>query len=146
MKPNYINDFNQNVVFPKGYGRFPYIIIKAGYALFIQIPIHFNVENNDVENFPGTHVNGIDEKLIKIYAYDKFSPLHDILIEHCRLIKSKIEADKGQPVRLCLVEGENEAHYFEANSDFPSTSIPLGGTLITQAHGVIGLVSDHFIR
>lgn len=146
METNNINAFNQKVVFPKGFGIFPYIIIKAGYALYMQVPIHFNVENEDVENFPGTHLNGIAEELIQAYTSDKSSPLHDILIEHCRSIKKKIEEDKGQPVRLCLVEGENKAHYFEVDSDFPSTSIPKGGSLITQTHGLIGMGSDHFIK
>jgi len=146
MENNDTSWFKSKANFPNGFGRFPYIILKVGYAIYMQIPIHFNVENEDSENFPGTHINDIDEYLLESYIKDKSSPLHQILIDHCRKIKHKLEKDKGQSVRLCLVEGENIAHYFEVDSDFPHTSIPKGGTLITQTHEVISIVSDHFIK
>ena len=47
-------------LFTKGYGKFPYVILKVGHAIYMQIPIHFN-KNNDLLNYPGTQINNIDE-------------------------------------------------------------------------------------
>ena len=32
-----------------GYGQFPYIIFKVGYALFMQIPIHFLKPGQEID-------------------------------------------------------------------------------------------------
>lgn len=58
--------------FTKGYGQFPYVILKTGNALFMQIPIHFN-KNNDIENYPGTHINEISKTVLDNYEIDKSS-------------------------------------------------------------------------
>ena len=131
--------------FPEGFGKFPYIILKAGYALYMQIPIQINPDSDDLNKFPGTHLNDIDPFLIEAYRKDNTSVLHDILLEHTEAIKEKIEADKKRPVRLCLVEAENRAYYFEGNEVLFKSSIPSGGTLITQTEGVIGMGVPHFL-
>ena len=48
----------QHQNFINGYGNFPYIILKTGYAIFMQIPIHFNA-NGDFVNYPGTSLEDI---------------------------------------------------------------------------------------
>lgn len=139
------NHFNQKLIsFPKGFGSFPYIVLKAGYALYMQIPIHFNVENEDVKNYPGTHVNNIDQHIIDQYQADKSSTLHDILIEHCQNLKNKIESDTSKPARLCLVEGEKIAYYFDEDQINFGESIPKGGTLITNSNQIIGMGIKHY--
>jgi hypothetical protein len=80
-------------LFLNGYGKFPYIILKTGYAIFMQIPIHFNA-NGDFDNYPGTSLDGISEDLILEYRKDITSELHDKIIEHCKWVKSKIEAKR----------------------------------------------------
>ena len=79
--------------FKKGYGKFPYIILKTGYAIYMQIPIHFNTQG-DYINFPGTNLNDISEELISDYENDKTSELHDRLIAHCKWVKHKMETEK----------------------------------------------------
>ena len=45
------SNWHEHKMFKDGYGKFPYVILKVGYALFMQIPIHFN-KNNDFINYP----------------------------------------------------------------------------------------------
>ena len=130
--------------FIKGYGKFPYVILKVGYALFMQIPIHFN-KNNDIINYPGSHINGVSETDLKAYEYNKLSSLHEKIIEHCQWMKNKIEADRGGTVKMCLVEGPDVSYYFEGDTIDFSTNIPGGGTLLTQDHKVIGMNVKHYL-
>lgn len=57
-------------MFYNGYGKFPYIILKAGDAMFMQIPIHFNT-NGDFENYPGTNLDDISDELLADYKKEK---------------------------------------------------------------------------
>jgi len=131
--------------FPEGFGKFPYIILKAGYAIYMQIPIQINPESDDLNKFPGTHLNDIDLFLIEAYRKDKTSVLHDILLEHTEAIKEKIEADTNRPARLCLVEAEDRAYYFDGDTVSFNSSIPSGGTLVTHTNSVIGIDVPHFL-
>jgi hypothetical protein len=130
--------------FINGYGKFPYVILKIGSALFMQIPIHFN-KNNNLINYPGSHINGISETDLKAYEYNKLSSLHEKIIEHCKWMKNKIEADRGGTVKMCLVEGPDVSYYFEGDTIDFSTNIPGGGTLLTQDHKVIGMNVKHYL-
>jgi hypothetical protein len=129
--------------FKKGYGKFPYIILKEGHAIYMQIPIHFNA-NGDYINFPGTNLNDISNELLTDYENDKTSELHDMLIEHCKSIKNKLESDKNQKARICLVEGPKITYYFEGDDITFSTSIPDGGTLVTQQDKILAMNTEHF--
>ena len=130
--------------FKKVYGKFPYIILKTGYAIYMQIPIHFNT-NGDYLNFPGTNLNDISEELISDYENDKTSELHDRLIAHCKWVKSKMEADKNREARICLVEGPDIAYFFEGDKVTFSNSIPYGGTLVTQQNDVLAINANHYL-
>ena len=137
------NTSKKNNNFINGYGQFPYIIIKNGYAKYIQIPIQFN-KNNDQFNFPGTHLKVQDEILVK-YRYDKKSELHESLIKHCKELKINLEKENNSKYRVCLVEGPNNAVYFEGNEIITHTSIPKGGFLLSQDLKVIGKFVSHHI-
>ena len=130
--------------FIKGYGKFPYVILKVGYALFMQIPIHFN-KNNDIINYPGSHINGVSETDLNTYEDNKLSSLHEKIIEHCQWMKNKIEVDKGENVKMSLVEGPDVSYYFDKDEIKFSTNIPSGGTLLTQDNKVIGLNVKHHL-
>lgn len=132
------------ISFPSGFGKFPYVIFKAGHAIYMQIPIHFNVKDEDIKNYLGSHVKNIDQELLDQYKLDKNSLLHDILIEHCKRIKNKIEADTQKPAKLCLVEGEEIAYFFDGDQINFNKSIPSGGTLITQSNKIIGIGIEHY--
>lgn len=132
-------------LFISGYGKFPYIILKTGYAIFMQIPIHFNAYG-DFVNYPGTSLDGISSELILEYERDINSKLHDRLIEHCKWVKSKIEADKNREASICLVEGPKTAYYFDGDKVTFSEKIPYGGTLVTQQNKIIAMNVNHYIE
>ena len=142
------NDLPENwyehKLFTNGYGKFPYIILKSGYAIFMQIPIHFN-SNGDFDNNPGTSIDGVSSQEIADYEVDKKSKLHDRIIEHCKWVKSKIEAGKNREANICLVEGPEIAYYFNGDSVKFSDKIPHGGTLVTQQNKIIAMNVDHYI-
>lgn len=129
--------------FKKGYGKFPYIILKTGYAIYMQIPIHFNT-NGDYLNFPGTNLNDISEALLADYNNDKSTELHDRLIDHCKWLKAKIESDKNREARICLVEGPEIGYFFEGEEVTFTNSIPCGGTLVTQQNDVLAINANHY--
>ena len=130
--------------FKNGYGKFPYIILKTGYAIYMQIPIHFNTQG-DFINFPGTNLNDISEELISDYENDKTSKLHDRLIVHCKWLKAKIESDKNREASICLVEGPEIGYFFEGEDVTYTNSIPYGGTLVTQQNDVIAMNANHYM-
>lgn len=74
VEKNSIEKSHQHQAFLNGYGKFPYIILKPGYAIFMQIPIHFKT-NGDYINFPGTNLNDISDELLADYEIDKTSEL-----------------------------------------------------------------------
>lgn len=131
-------------MFYNGYGKFPYIILKAGYAMFMQIPIHFNI-NDDFDNYPGTHIDEISEAELTEYQRDKTGELHNRLIEHCQRIKDKIETDYNNHCNVCLVEGPETAYYFYKDDINFSTNIPRGGTLLTQDNQILAMNVEHYL-
>ena len=130
--------------FPNGYGHFPYIILKSGHAMFMQIPIHFNTMS-DFDTYPGANIEGISEHELDEYELHKSSPLHDKIMDKCRWIKNKIETDKKKPCRICLVEGPDTAYYFEEDQITFSNRPPHGGTLLTQQNKVIAMNVQHYL-
>ena len=134
----------QYQAFLNGYGKFPYIILKTGYAIFMQIPIHFNTKG-DFVNFPGTNLNDISDELLEDYKNDKKSELHDRLIEHCKWVKSKMETEKNREARICLVEGPEIGYYFDGDEVTFTKSIPSGGTLVTQQNNIIAMNAQHYL-
>ncbi len=131
-------------MFYNAYGKFPYIILKAGYAMFMQIPIHFNT-NGDFDNYPGTHINDVSEADLVDYEKDKIAELHNRLITHCQRIKNKIETDYNKPCSICLVEGPETAYYFDKDAITFSTIIPRGGTLLTQENKILAMNVEHYL-
>ncbi len=131
-------------LFKKGYGVFPYIIVKRGYAMYMQIPIHFNFHDNR-EDYPGTNINEVSETDIADYQNNTSTALHDRMIEHCKWIKSLIEKKIKVPCRLSLVEGPDKAYYFEDDTITFNSSIPNGGTLLTQDEKVLAMNVKHYI-
>ena len=134
----------QYQAFLNGYGKFPYIILKTGYTIFMQIPIRFNT-HGDFVNFPGTNLNDISNELLADYEKYKTSELHDRLIEHCKWVKAKLEADKNREARICLVEGPEIAYYFDGDEINFTNSIPSGGTLVTQQNNILAMNANHYL-
>jgi hypothetical protein len=131
--------FELNTFLP-GYGTFPYVILKTGFALFIQIPIQIN-KYNDLVKFPGTNMNNISEEVLK-----DAEQFRELLIEHTQKMKTKIENDRKVQAQLCLVMNASEAHYFVNDTIKKSNVIPTGGALLTQGNKVMAMNREHYIE
>ena len=148
MKNNIQNLDNESLFerrsFLHGYGKFPYIIYKSGQAIYMQIPIHFN-KNNDFDNYPGIHINGIDAFSLEEYNSDMKGELHDVLIERSIWVKNQIEEQTKKLAKICLVEALDLAHFFDGDEIKFSSEIPSGGTLISQEGKILGMNINHYI-
>ncbi|MBU3681085.1 MAG: hypothetical protein FGM16_03995 [Flavobacterium sp.] len=130
--------------FKIGYGKFPYLLIKTDFNAFMQIPIHFNVNDEDL-NYPGIHINGISEAELSAYEIDKSTELHDKLIEVAKSTKKSIDEKRNDSCSLCLVEGPKIGFYFIENRIEFHESIPAGGTLITSENQILAMNVPHYI-
>lgn len=139
-----IKVFFERRSFLHGYGNFPYIIYKSGHAIYMQIPIHFN-KNNDFVNYPGIHINGIDAYSLDEYNRNFIGELHDVLIERSIWVKNQIEEQTKKTAKICLVETFDIAHFFDGDDIKFSSEIPFGGTLITQEGKIIGMNVQHYL-
>lgn len=145
MKILNINEMIQSKSsFLRGYGKFPYIIYKYGHAIYMQIPIHFN-KNNDFDHYPGIHINGISDSYLSEYLSSSKGELHDVLIERSQWTKERIEAQTQKPAKVCLVEAQDVAYFFDENGVQFSSEIPTGGALIAQCGKMMGMNIKHFI-
>ncbi len=131
--------FELNTFLP-GYGTFPYVILKTGFALFMQIPIQIN-KNDDLVKFPGTNINNVSEEVLK-----DAEQFRDLLIEHTQKMKTKIEKVKKTQAQLCLVMNASEGHYFSNDTIKKSSIIPTGGALLTQGNKVMAMNREHYIE
>lgn len=126
--------------FLPGYGTFPYVILKIGLALFIQIPIQIN-KYDDLVKLPGTNINNVSEEVQK-----DAEQFRELLIAHTLKIKTKIENDRKVQAQLCLVMNASEGHYFSYDTIKKNNIIPTGGTLLTQGHKVMAMNREHYIE
>ncbi|WP_297516080.1 hypothetical protein [Flavobacterium sp.] len=132
-------------LFPKGYGQFPYLIIKTDFKAFIQIPIHINGDPNDIINYPGVHLKiEINNKDFNENG-EEFG-LHDALIDVAKSIKNQIESKRKEPCEICLVETKDKAFYFQEDTISLNTSIPYGGTLTTLENKIIASNVEHYLN
>ena len=141
-----LEDFDKNYRFPKGYGRFPYILLKSYYAMFMQIPMHL-LEGSDFLDFneyPGAQLLDVPEATLKLEKHEQIKVLHDRLIEHTQWIYNKIEKDSGKSPLLWLVEDKNTAYCFENGVVKKSSKIPSGGTLLNQLNQPIKMSGKHY--
>jgi hypothetical protein len=139
-----LDNWFQKSSFIVGYGKFPYLIIKTDYKAFMQIPIHFNA-NDDYINYPGIHINNISDDVISKYESNKTSELHETLINVCKTTKKSIEENRKKPCVMCLVEGQKIGYYFEGDKITFNSNIPSGGTLVTSENIILALNSSHYV-
>lgn len=131
--------------FPNGYGRFPYLIVKVGNGLYRQIPIHLNPISNDKQEFPGVHLNNVEEGEINSLGIGEESLLHYRLLELAKKVKLDLEKESRKSFRICLVEGKNSAYYFEADEIIFSSSIPSKETLLSLDNQIIAMRVHHYL-
>jgi hypothetical protein len=141
-----LEDFDKNYTFPKGYGQFPYILLKSYYAMFMQIPIHLleGSEFLDFNEYPGAQLLNVSESILKLEKHEQIKVLHDRLFEHTQWIYNKIEKDSGKPPLLWLVEDKNTAYCFENGKVKKSSQIPREGTLLNLLNQPIKMSGKHY--
>lgn len=118
-----------------GYGKFPYVIVRMHYAIYMQMPIHFVSERK--EGLKGIIVKSDAENNIDNFPY---------LIEVAADYKRHLDTKDNRNHRLCVVVGKDQAYYFEEDEIRFSTSIPSGGTLVNSEQKIIAMAHDHFIQ
>lgn len=138
--------------FPEGgYGKFPYIIIRAklaGPALMMQIPIHLLAEGEGYNPYihKGTLLKDVKEKVLQLDDSSKFEALLPELKELTKKAVNKLEANNKGVRWACLVLSEEIGHYLEQNEWREKTTIPSGGTLINQKMDVMTIAEPHYIH
>lgn len=142
-------DFETDISgFPKGYGKFPYLIIRAGIisSMFFQVPIHFIKKGDDaayegiiINDFPYDHKNITDNHTADL-LFDR------LMFEAEQYQKSNTKLFKGES-QVCLVLNPETAYFFskEGKSFYPE--IPSGGGFKTVTGKEIKtLDGNHFLR
>jgi hypothetical protein len=119
----------------RGYGQFPYVIVRLYSTFYMQMPIHFVSEKK--EGLKGIKVLTNAENFI-----DNFPYLIDVASNYKRDLDSKNNLNH----RLCIVVGKDQAYYFEEDRIRFNTSIPTGGVLVNSEQEVIAMAHEHFIQ
>lgn len=119
----------------RGYGKFPYLIVRMHYAIYMQMPIHFISEKK--EGLRGIFVKSDAENFNDNFPY---------LIEVAADYKRNLDIKNNRHHRLCVVVGKDQAYYFEEDEIRFSTSIPSGGTLVNSEQQIIAMAHEHFIQ
>ena len=119
----------------RGYGQFPYVIVRLYSMFFMQMPIHFVSEKK--EGLKGIIVKSDAENFIDNFPY---------LIEVAADYKRSLDAKSNRNHRLCVVVGKDQAYYFEEDQIRFNASIPFGGTLVNSDQQVIAMGQSHFIQ
>ena len=119
----------------QGFGRFPYVVIRLHYGIYMQFPIHFVKERKD-------GLAGISIKT------DSSNPKEQqaLLLDAIAKFKSQIDEQKKRSHRLCVVLSEEQAYYFEDDGIKFSHSIPKGGTLLNSQQDFLAMGFPHQIQ
>jgi hypothetical protein len=119
----------------RGYGQFPYVIVRLYSTFYMQMPIHFVSDKK--EGLKGIIVKSDTENFIDNFPY---------LIEVASEFKRSLDTKNNRNHRLCVVIGKKQAYYFEEDKIRFNASIPSGGTLVNSEQEVIAMAHEHFIQ
>ena len=130
------DDLRTSADFPVGYGKFPYIIIKTGYARYLQLPIHRRSKEED----PALQGVFISEQEVPSPEVERQHNLDSLM-----QVRKKHFDQNNIYLPMCLVEGPSEAIYIDEQGNVSeNTSIPKGGVLLTGSHKIISLYGPHY--
>ena len=136
MKNLNVDHLKKKSDFPPGYGKFPYVIVKMGYARYLQIPIHRTSKAED-SSLKGIFISEKEEPNFKLKREHDLDALMQVRQQHYE--KSEIY------LPMCLVEGPEEAVYVDEQGNVSeSSSIPKGGVLLTATHEIISMYGRHY--
>ena len=118
----------------KGYGHFPYIIVRIRSGLYKQIPIHRRTR--DLLPFEGIFVDCERES----YGAG-FEDLCKQLFHHFW----RTELAHGKPTDACLVFSYKEGHYISKEGDITLGAIPSGGWLYSAEGELMQMGGEHYL-
>jgi hypothetical protein len=133
----------------KGYGLFPYIIIREMSGMYRQIPIHFSLEELLeregvlVNQFEDESDDNVEEKCIDtLNSIIKSEPV--IIIK--RNTKKNWIFSSNRKIEGCVVFSPKRAIYLDSEGKIKceSKSIPWGGSLISICGETIITNSQHY--
>ena len=142
---------NQTLEFfaSKGYGVFPYIIIREMSGLYRQIPIHFSLEELLdkegvlINQFEDESDNSIEEKcVITLRRIIKSDPV--IIIK--REVKGNWIFSDNRTIEGCVVFDSKKSIYLDSKGKIKSESdfIPFGGILLSMCGEIITTGNQHY--
>jgi len=129
----------------KGYGAFPYFIIRITGGLYKQIPIHFN--QRELCSKEGVFVAVSETDLIEDIEKECLITLAKILAYDKEIIASG-DLYLGDPrthrrLTGCLVLEPERAIYIREDNEVIEGSIPWGGTLVSIENETIKFPMSH---
>lgn len=141
------NQFTQQA-FKPGYGEFPYVIVKIGYALMIQIPIHFVAKGAsvDLKKHPGTQIRDVSEEVLSLNRDAQIQALKERVFESGHFVVKRILERYEKLPPLCMVLGSNEAYYYKDGQFEQGEKVPYGGTLLDQSHNILAMNAKHYLE
>ena len=131
----------------KGYGVFPYILIREMSGMYRQIPIHFSLQ--ELLEREGVLVNLSKEESEDSFEEKCIDTLKNlILAEPVITIKRNTKENwifsSNRKIEGCIVFSPKRAIYLDSGGNIKSESenIPWGGTLVSMCGETI-ITSDH---
>ena len=119
----------------QGFGKFPYLIIRLQYGIYMQFPIHFVKERKDGRAGICIQTESSDPK-----------EQQALLLDAIAQFKTQIDEQKKRFHRLCVVLDKEQAYYWEEDGIKFSHSIPKGGTLLNSQQDFIAMGFPHQIQ
>jgi hypothetical protein len=119
----------------QGFGKFPYVIIRLQYGIYMQFPIHFVKERKDGLAGISIQTESSDPKVQQA-----------LLLNAIAQFKTQIDEQKKRFHRLCVVLDKEQAYYWEEDGIKFSSSIPKGGTLLNSQQEFIAMGFPHQIQ
>lgn len=131
---------------PKGYGIFPYVIIRLNPTIYIQVPIHLfgEIGQQSYKDYPGYHIYNLSETMISLPHRKKVESVNENLILLTMEMQELIQNQRNQTLRLCLVLDADWCFFLEKTDINKSDSIPEGGILLNEQFEIIAINYQHF--
>lgn len=121
--------------FSEYYGIFPYYLITNGYNDYVQFPIHFISEDEDVDinntsaALPGINIYDVYRETLKLSRSEQIITLVDELIEVGKMKLKQLQNERDYKHWVCLVISDSQCFYIDDNGVRESKYIPMGGML-----------------
>jgi len=138
--------------YERGYGKFPYILIRVGSGLYKQVPIHFGNSNKsslegyfiDEDDFSPDQYKSICRNALKEVLEDE-NCVHNLPRPKDNMI---FHLESSEPKKSGCVVTSSDYCVYSTNGDFnESDSLPWGGTLLSLANEIMEFEDgNHFIK